>query len=579
MMFRRANHATWAPLALCGALALATPACGGDSDGSADNAGNGGSRGGSGGGSKAGSGGSSGPGGSAGAAGGNSAGSAGTGGAGAGGNANGGNAGGPAGPAGGASAGPNLSKPIDSSSWGAPTTITVPSGLMIRPGGTPLLTAPKLAKPLPAGSTISRTMNLLRTSTAQKKNKVTILFYGQSITRQEWYVPVMDYLKQTYPTVDFTFSMLASGGHSAAEMRRVSEHDVMPLYPDLIIYQNYGDYQDVDGIVGDWRSRTTAEVILQNWHLSRYDSEDEYLSHERMSYIYMPDVCTRQGCELQDVRSRFKQAYMAANLGLRSGAYTGDGVHLNGQGTQLMANVVIDTFKNWPTGAVVDPLAMVTDWKVGEGGLDWNGGTLEADFEGNRVDVVAMGAIAAGAADVLIDGKKPSDFSEAYAFTRPNGNGMLIDKPEPGWPWNVGAPFRIDHEAKLVVEDWTLTIMGSSVPFNFTMKGSVTGDDGMGSSGSMFKSRSGRVLIAPSDWTPGLMRAGGGTIVPPTVKWKAIPMFTDKYPAGSTSTSADAATMLIQGISNAKHHLTIKTPDGKPLPIAAIRVYRPGLKR
>ena len=49
--------------------------------------------------------------------------------------------------------------------------------------------APPEPHPELFGSGIQRTMTLLATSTPARRNPVRILFYGQSITKQEWSQP------------------------------------------------------------------------------------------------------------------------------------------------------------------------------------------------------------------------------------------------------------------------------------------------------------------------------------------------------------------------------------------------------
>jgi len=53
------------------------------------------------------------------------------------------------------------------------------------------------------GKNIQRTMRLLATSTAEKRNTVRILFYGQSITEQKWARLVEDDLRRRFPMNPF----------------------------------------------------------------------------------------------------------------------------------------------------------------------------------------------------------------------------------------------------------------------------------------------------------------------------------------------------------------------------------------
>ena len=482
---------------------------------------------------------------------------------------------------------PFLTKAINDSNWGEGFKVAVPSGVIIQPGGTQLIAGPKFTKPLPAWSGISRTMNLLKSSTAEKRNTVKILFYGQSITRQEWFITVTDDLKKLFPHADIQTWMLAAGGMGADRMRRASEHDVIPLYPDLIVYQNYGGYADVDGIVKDWRSRTSAEIIIQNWHLG---SDAGNPAVDRMSYLFIPDVARRLGAEFIDSRTAFKQYITAKNL--PNEGLTKDGIHLNLEGEVLMAKLHVDLFKNYPPNPVVDPLAMVNTYEVGKD-VKWNGGTLAFDFEGNRVDLIVNDgtALAANASTVLVDGKKPSEYPGNYAFTRPNGDGKNINKPEPGWPWTPGAVMRVDSMATRVVEDWTLTVANrNGFNFSFTVQGSVTGPDGggmimgtdagTGSGTTSFVSNSKRVVLKPSDWHF-LGAKNEWNLADNKIVWKSISLSTDVFPPKAITTADSKfqyAVTLFQGLPNGRHKVEIKTKDGQPLPLASVRTFRPPLK-
>src|SRR6478672_3192627 len=52
------------------------------------------------------------------------------------------------------------------------------------------------------GARIQRTMGLLAASTPTERRQVRILFYGQSITLQEWSQDVAKDLKQRFPNAD-----------------------------------------------------------------------------------------------------------------------------------------------------------------------------------------------------------------------------------------------------------------------------------------------------------------------------------------------------------------------------------------
>jgi hypothetical protein len=119
------------------------------------------------------------------------------------------------------------------------------------------------------GMHIQRTMTLLATSTPEHRNKVRILFYGQSITEQEWSKQVADDLRQRFPNADLQIENRAIGGFAAQLLIRPAEHDLYPFYPDLLIFHVYGSNKEYEQIIRNVRSRTTAEVLMQKDHLTR----------------------------------------------------------------------------------------------------------------------------------------------------------------------------------------------------------------------------------------------------------------------------------------------------------------------
>ena len=86
------------------------------------------------------------------------------------------------------------------------------------------------------GANIQRTMTLLATSTPQKRNRVRVLFYGQSVTRNPWWKDVEAYLRKAYPHADLEVANLAIGGYSAPTLIHTAEYDLYPFYPDLMIF-------------------------------------------------------------------------------------------------------------------------------------------------------------------------------------------------------------------------------------------------------------------------------------------------------------------------------------------------------
>lgn len=435
---------------------------------------------------------------------------------------------------------------------------------------TPVAAADPTYPPLPEttadaadlGRSIQRTMTLLATSTPEKRNKVRILFYGQSITEQDWWKQVVADLKRRFPHADIDARNKAIGGFASQLLVRPAEHDLYPFYPDLLIFHVYGAHNTYEDIIRNTRTRTATEVLMQTDHLTRWPPPvvDEKKDKgawwdDFMNTKFLPATAKKYGCGLVDVRGRWGD-YLRANK-LEPKALLKDGVHLNDHGNFVMAAIVSRYLVHRPD--LLDErskgLVKETD-AAGPGG--WRDGTLKLDFDGNRVDL-DCGPVVSPVA-VRIDGKKPSEFPGCYAITRPNP-----------WPWSKLFLSRVDHNTPLILEDWALTVTAvedGGKKWAFAVKGSRTGEDGTGRSDKPFVSNSGRVKIDPAAWFP-----NGGPTVGYTITWSVVPLFADELDPDKTPRTVTVA----QRIPNGRHTLELTQKGAGPgaAPVKTVRVYRP----
>jgi hypothetical protein len=406
------------------------------------------------------------------------------------------------------------------------------------------------------GANLQRTMTLLATSTPQKRNKVRILFYGQSITEQDWWKRVAEDLKRRFPNADLEIENKAVGGFASQILSRVAEHDIYPYYPDLVIFHVYGANNTYEEIIRGIRTRTTAEVLIQKDHVSAQwpvDNPDQkhpmWWDH-MMNNVFLPDYAKKYRCGLADVRGAWV-GYLKANR-LEPKVLLSDDVHLNDHGCFVMAEIVKRYLVHKPELLTEEAKGSVRTVEVGKGD------SFVLPFEGNRVDLILSGS---GTARVLIDGKKPSEFPECVAFTRTS----------PSQSWWGPALLRVSSEKLRLVEDWVLKVTevdDRAERIRFTVTGSKTGPDGEGVSAERFVSKSGRVVIEPGDWWMKNIQQMTKKNVPVgfEVKWKAIPMFAD-----TCEGSGGAAVTVAQGFPNGKHTLEISGAGA----VRAVRVYRP----
>ncbi|HYG74281.1 MAG TPA: SGNH/GDSL hydrolase family protein [Planctomycetota bacterium] len=415
-------------------------------------------------------------------------------------------------------------------------------------------------------------MTLLATSTPEKRNKVRILFYGQSITNQEWTKFVSEDLRKRFPNADLEIENKSLGGFASQILVRIAEHDVYPFYPDLVIFHVYGANNTYEEIIANIRKRTTAEVVMQRDHVTQWPPEKPDQKKDggmwwdhMMNNVFLPDYAKKYGCGLVDIRGQWLE-YLKTNS-LEPKALLSDNVHLNEHGNYLLGELVKRYLVYKPELPADSWKELVKTYEVGKD-VQWKDGKLQLEFDGNRVDMIADKG--EGTADVRIDGKKPSEFPELYVITRPSNSQTGF------WP----AILRVSWEKPLQLEDWTLKIIETNpeaTKFSFELSGSKTGPDGSGTNETKFVSKSGRAIIEPGDWW--VKNAYQITKKPLTngfqIKWSVKPMFVDTYQAPKVEDpSREVVTTLAQGLSNGKHTLEL---SGKA-PIKAIRVYRPPYK-
>ena len=464
-----------------------------------------------------------------------------------------------------------------------PLLLTLLSGFALHaaePVSQPFPAPKTLGDPGSFGRNIQRTMRLLESSTAEHRNTVRVLFYGQSITEQKWVQIVTDDLRARFPLANLVIENRALGGFAAQNLVRTAETDLYPFQPDLLIFHVFGAHDKYEEIIRRTRERTCAEIMIQNDHLSaKPEWKDEETDPEKitgkqwnsfMNYKHLPEVVAKYGTGLVDQRAIWKR-YLNDN-GLESQALLKDNVHLNPHGEFLMAECVKAQLHSVPG---FGPAAADQWQKTIEIGKDaqWVDGKLRVEFEGNRVDVIC-GPGTSAPASVRIDGKKPSEFRELYGFTRTHAT--------PGGKWPPIAP--LGSEALPRIEDWSMDVRRDPADeklFTFTVAGSHTGPDGEGRSDARFVSNSGRIAIAPEAWNVAYALSLAGVMKVPeqlTVRWSVVPYFVDEFVSpGIHDPAIETTVTLAQGLSNTRH--TLEITGSAETPISALRIYRPPFGR
>ena len=438
------------------------------------------------------------------------------------------------------------------------------------------------------GASIQRTMTLLATSTPQKHHRVRILFYGQSVTRNPWWQDVAEHLRTTYPHADLEIENRAIGGYGAPVLIHTAEVDLYPFYPDLLIFHVYGGERgEQEELIRRVRQRTTSEVVLWTSHF-RWPRElprDGSPEDPQAQKLYQADetrtqmirqIAAKLGCELAEVREPMRRYLKAHSLFPKDTLH--DSVHPNALGNFLIGSLV-KPYLRYDPAFPTDPWKdLVQDVPVDDARVSRGAdGSLQLRFDGNRVDVIAKHAAhpTLGTARVLVDGKSPSEYPELYYHGRCTCAPHDTVRP---------AINRIDNQKPLILEKWTAKILACDPEKNvleYEIIGSATGPDGRGDHLRKFVSNSGRVVIEPRRWMVCWSVNYRKKPLPKDyeVNWEVMPLFVDVYKAPPTPDPAhEYATRLVQGLSNGPHTLRLVPNGDGPVPIEAIRVYRPPLR-
>ncbi len=426
------------------------------------------------------------------------------------------------------------------------------------------------------GAGLWRVRQRMESSTPERRNLVRVLFYGQSITLQNWWKLVAGSLRERFPHADFDFANRAHGGFASPMLRRPMIHDIPAFYPDLVVFHDYGGETEYEEIIRSIRATTAAEIALQTDHITWLpsgsgDTPEEtrrYQWHERHNSEWLPALARTLGLELVDVRSGWRKHLAEQNAAPKS--LLRDNVHLNADGDRLMARLVSEAlFRKAlkPPEGWRDP---VTDIPV-----HWKDGRAVIDFDGNRVEALA----ARGQrqpwtrAIVLIDGKKPSEHQGVYHHTLPSHTAGV------DWPWFI----QVGRQAALVEEEWSMTILETDEAnqvVRFKIRGSVTGEDGEGISTERFVSRSGRVVIETGDWHLARAYSLRKVLTPAgaVCRWRTLRLARDEYtPPAIEDATREHPVVLASGLTNGKHRLELIVETGEPPLLDGIRVFKPPL--
>jgi hypothetical protein len=442
---------------------------------------------------------------------------------------------------------------------------------------------PEPSKDLRYGEHMKRTMHLLSTSTKERPNKVKILFYGQSITRQDYSRKIIEaMLREKFPHAQLEVLNPAIGGYQAPRSLLTMHHTLIPEQPDLVVFHVYGGEDDgsYEEILKRIREETSAELVCVTHHLDNYGPEQETQRDEASQL--RRDLARKYNAELVDVRKHWRR-YLEMH-DLRVEDLLVDKIHHNQHGGELWGALQARHFQVQPANPIdwddrvsqfdlregvpdflrLDP----SKWSADAEGLRNNGagGILTIPFEGSRLDAVIQQG--RGRAEIRVDGRKPSEILSNWAANLPSQT-PIDYRP---------AIMRVILHGQPVEETWRVTVEWCSDDGNefiYSVRGSISGDQGEGDHTSVYRSKNDIIELRPEWFTmEHAIRIKREPIPTPfEITWSVYPMVPDVLELSIAGKKPIRQTTLVQCLPDGAHELTIGLLDGV-ICIEEILIYK-----
>jgi hypothetical protein len=274
-------------------------------------------------------------------------------------------------------------------------------------------------------------------------------------------------------------------------LRGWARHLVIPDQPDLVLIYTLGDPADLEKLIVELRTHTTADLIVPSIHWRERDQalwgQSENAVDQDVGRVR--EICRRHGVEFVENR-RDWGAYLAAHR-LPLSALLKDAVHQSDYGARIInANILAHLRR--PAAFSYDPDSRERRLRPER----TTEGAWRATFTGNRVDLTGRKSPEGGAFRLRIDGR-PAGETPVFlmSYVRPNPKNVREGR---GATPRDQAPHGITLGRDVVPQAWTIAMVSDQG--DYELAGAVTGPDGRGNAFKPFTSRSGQITIEPELW-------------------------------------------------------------------------------
>ena len=349
-------------------------------------------------------------------------------------------------------------------------------------------------------------------------------------------------------------------------LRGWARHLVVPDQPDLVLIYTIGDPKDLEKLIVELRTSTTADIIVPSIHWRERDQplwgKSENAADQDVAAVR--ELCRKYDVEFVENRRDWGD-YLTANQ-LPLPALLKDAVHQSEYGAQIInANIIAhlqprDKFSYQPAERERRIQAKPSD-----------DGSFRVTFIGNRIDLHGIRSANGGDFRVVLDGQ-PAEQAESFLMTYVQPGAKNSKAPvgtSPTVPRD-SSPHGITLGQGVVPQSWTIAM--TSDHGDYEVEGSFSGAEGQGNAFRPFTSRSGQILIEPDLWRRAERNRRGDRFTF-EVKRAVVDRVSFRGEDGKA-----LVIRLAQQLPNRQHTLELVPISGKEARLEAFEVFQPPLR-
>jgi len=387
------------------------------------------------------------------------------------------------------------------------------------------------------------------------------------------------------------YKYMIGGSTPYGLLRGWARHLVIPDHPDVVLIYNFGGTRDLEKLIVELRSHTTADIIVPTLHWCRNHQvvwPDPDARNHHQDPVAMRKVCKKYGVEFVENRREITKYMLANKLTIKD--LLVDTVHQSPYAAKMINENIARHFhraarftydprsreRRLEVEAPLRALSRSGDWAPAKDGKAVSAvgrSSIEVQFTGTRIDLIAWRDPKGGAARVWIDGAPAGEAKAYYAtYIQPAKNNFInLKSRDVNYRRMISdrCPHGISLGDNIVPQEWSITM--TSDKGDYELVGSVTGFDGKGNAFKPFTSRSGQIIIQPQLWRLASTNRKGDRFTF-EVRRSARGRIDFKGPAEKFRVC------LVENLPNERHTLRVQAEGTGPVIIDAFDVFEPPLK-